>query len=592
MNGSYRNDFEYDWCASARSAAKTELAALKGSRWLILSLGQDPLAEAVIRFLGLGGELHLQILTEDAAAAEKFPFAAVAHIDRQEDPIAADYCLCCGDPGAPGALERMEKFWQRIARPAKRALYLSSANVYDNYPYPLAAAEGEFQRGSGGNIFRAAETLVRQYQDHDVILRPGIVLGAGLDLPSPVTALLDKLIRGEIPRTLSPRTKYSPVYITDLLTALLTAAVADRDHEVYNVSAPDTAASLLRICELYWEEHPQTQDASVTLDLRPGCPSYELDGAKLASLGWKPTVDLKTMITLETAARRGTEEGFFFRDGYHGKLSAIQDGLFEILCQIDRICKKHNIRYFLAGGTLLGAVRHGDFIPWDDDLDVMMLRQDHTRFLEIAREELPEHMFLQTPATEERNHYLISKIRLEGTVFSSEYLARFPRLRKGLFVDVIAQDYTANSSLGQKLHIKLSQLARGLVFKKWSGQSAADKRKAYAVFDAVKNVLPFEALEAFQHWALTLCDGWRDRRFLYDSMGINIAKGAYPAQWLAEEKYLVFRGREFPVPGEYDRYLRYLYGDYTRWVPVTQRRCCHEAPWVDLGDRITGIGEQ
>lgn len=583
MNEIYRNDFEYDWCVSARSAAKAALEALKGSRWLILSLGQDPLAEAVIRFLGFGGELSLEVLTEDPAAAEKFPFATVRPFDRQEGSVAADYCLCCG-----GEPEQTERFWKTVARPARRALYLSDARVYDTYPYPLAAAEGEFLRRSSGSA--AGEALVRKYQEHYVILRPGIVLGPGLDLPSPVTALLDRLIRDEPLGTLSPRTKYSPVYITDLLTALLVVAASDRDNEIYNVSCPDTAASLLRICELYWEAHPREEDAAVDLDLRSGCPSYELDGAKLAALGWKPTVDLKTMVTLESAARRGGAEGFYFCDGYHGKLTAIQEGLFEILCQIDRICKKHGIRYFLAGGTLLGAVRHGDFIPWDDDLDVMMLRQDHDRFLEAAREELPEHMFLQTPETEAGNHYLISKIRLEGTVFSSEYLARFPNLRKGLFVDVIAQDYTANSSLGQKLHIGLSRLARGLVFKKWSGQSAAEKRKAYAVFDAVKKILPFDTLEAFQRWALTLCNGWRDRRFLYDSMGINIEKGAYPAQWLAKEKYLVFRGREFPVPGEYDRYLRYLYGDYTRWVPVTRRRCCHEAPWVDLGSRITVTG--
>ena len=584
MNGSYRNDFEYDWCISARTAAKAALAVLKGSRWLILSLGKDPLAEAVIRFLGLGGEMSLEILTEDAAAAEIFPFATVKRFDEQTSPIVADYCLCCG-----GDPERMERFWKTIARPAKRALYLSDAQVYDTYPYPLAAAEGEFLRKSGVNA--AGEALVRQYQDHYGILRPGVVLGAGLDLPSPVTALLEKLIRGKSPGTLAPCTKYSLVYITDLLTALLMVATSDRDNEIYNVSSPDTTASLLRICELYWEAYPREENAEVSLELRSGCPNYELDGAKLAVLGWKPTVDLKTMVTLEGAARRDMAEGFFFSDGYHGKLTAIQEGLFEILCQIDRICKKHNICYFLAGGTLLGAVRHGDFIPWDDDLDVMMLRHDHDRFLEVAREELPEHMFLQTPETEKGNHYLISKIRLEGTVFASEYLARFQGLRKGLFVDVIAQDYTANSALGQKLHIKLSQLARGLVFKKWSGRSAAEKRKVYAVFDAVKNMLPFEKLEAFQRWVLTLCNGWRDRRFLYDSMGINIAKGAYPAQWLAKETYLVFRGREFPVPAEYDQYLRYLYGDYTRWVPLTQRRSCHEAPWVDLGTCVTVTGE-
>lgn len=66
------------------------------------------------------------------------------------------------------------------------------------------------------------------------------------------------------------------------------------------------------------------------------------------------------------------------------------------LLEVDRICKKHNIKYFLGGGSLLGAVRHKGFIPWDDDADVMMLRKDYDKFLSVLPSELPNYLFAQT----------------------------------------------------------------------------------------------------------------------------------------------------------------------------------------------------
>ena len=68
-----------------------------------------------------------------------------------------------------------------------------------------------------------------------------------------------------------------------------------------------------------------------------------------------------------------------------------------ILEVIDHVCKANGIEYWLDGGTLLGAVRHGGFIPWDDDIDIAMRKDDLERFIEVAQKQLPEHLFLQTP---------------------------------------------------------------------------------------------------------------------------------------------------------------------------------------------------
>ena len=106
-----------------------------------------------------------------------------------------------------------------------------------------------------------------------------------------------------------------------------------------------------------------------------------------------------------------------------------------ILEEIDRICRKHDIKYWLDGGTLLGAVRHGGFIPWDDDIDIAMTLDDSRRFAEIAPNELRSGLVLQTPETENTREPIM-KVRdlnsfyVEGNEdFSLDY-------SKGLFVDI------------------------------------------------------------------------------------------------------------------------------------------------------------
>ena len=599
-----RNDFEYDWCVSALNGVKRELTGLKGTGWLFCAQKTDELLEACIRFLkyadqrlDLGLRMDVLVGAEDYdAAVETFPFATVRNIDKQESSLQADYCVywgysqmmesCRTVEELEHAARRMGKFWAQIALPRHRAMCVSTAGVYNPYKYPVMAAEEEFQKHSDDpeRIFaRRAEQLTACCGCSHVILRPGIVLAAGLRMDSPVADLLDKLVRKEQIDAVSARTKYSLVYITDFLTAWIRTAVSPRANGAYNVSDSDESVSLLRICELYMEASAENRQFDLKLETAANTFNYALDGSKLKTLGWQRTVDLKTMIAMEIGSRSGKGNRMRFPDNYRGKQAAMQNCLFGILCQIDRICSKYDIQYFLAGGTLLGAARHQGFIPWDDDLDVMMLRKDYERFLAVVRDELPEQMFLQTPATDPGNHYLISKIRLNDTVFSSEYLLRFPQLHNGIFVDVIAQDYTANSRLGQKLHLKLSLLARGLVFKKWSGGSAAAVGRKYAIFDLVKKLASFKTLEWFQNKVLTMFNGMPGRKYLYDSMGINLAKGAYPAQWLSGQTKIRFNGGEFPAPVEYDQYLKYLYGEYMQPAPVTQRTSSHTVPWVDLG---------
>src|SRR3954468_16666800 len=93
------------------------------------------------------------------------------------------------------------------------------------------------------------------------------------------------------------------------------------------------------------------------------------------------------------------------------ELRRAQLKMLEILDIFDKICRKHNIKYWLACGTLLGARRHGGFIPWDDDLDVVVLQSDYNKIISVLKAELPENLKLQSRETDEKYWWYFPKIR-------------------------------------------------------------------------------------------------------------------------------------------------------------------------------------
>ena len=148
------------------------------------------------------------------------------------------------------------------------------------------------------------------------------------------------------------------------------------------------------------------------------------------------------------------------------KLRKMQLLELKILKEVKRICEKHNIPYFLIAGSLIGAVRHKGFIPWDDDIDIGMLRDDYERFLDVCKTDLGSEYFLQTPETEKGNaDYGIAHIRLNGTSMVQEF-RKNTTTHNGFTIDIFPYDNLPENKFFCFLYAKAFPLLKRICAKR------------------------------------------------------------------------------------------------------------------------------
>ncbi len=221
--------------------------------------------------------------------------------------------------------------------------------------------------------------------------------------------------------------------------------------------------------------------------------------------------------------------------------------MLEMVKELDRICKKYDIPYFLYGGTLLGAFRHNGFIPWDDDLDVAMLRNDYKRLAKVLPDELPEHMALQDNDNDKNYFFFIPKLR-DRRSFLAE--ANFDKVFKerGIFIDIFPLDRIL--PWAQKL--RLQSLAYNF-YRSGNGDEAA-MRKVRALTWLNRHI-SFPLLRGISKLSGTkalMCDLGVPFHNVYDLEDI------FP---LTTHE---FEGIQLPVPGNSHHMLQVMFGDYMK----------------------------
>ena len=172
-----------------------------------------------------------------------------------------------------------------------------------------------------------------------------------------------------------------------------------------------------------------------------------------------------------------------------------QKVLKELLLEFNRVCEKHNIKYILFSGTAIGAIRHKGFIPWDDDLDVAMLRTEYERFLEVAPKELNSEYYLQAEFSEHWPLYF-SKLRKNNTTCLEKYHPKDKKIHQGIYIDIFPIDNASNNKFLRKVQFLSSKVVLAKAFY----------RRGYDTDSVVKKIFiamcRFLSLKPFHRFAL------------------------------------------------------------------------------------------
>lgn len=244
------------------------------------------------------------------------------------------------------------------------------------------------------------------------------------------------------------------------------------------------------------------------------------------------------------------------------ELREIQQQELEILTEFDRLCKLGGLKYYVIAGTLLGAVRHRGFIPWDDDIDVAMPRKDFERFAEVCQKHLSPEYFYQSDRTEGNYPFFFHKIRKNETFVDEPSLKRV-KMHKGIYLDVFPLDGCPAKDWSGKLFFKWVQQLQCAVMAQVNPEFKCGYKKIY--MRALHSLLcrvPRRGL--FSLWKLTwvTISACCKKRICTVCGRHGYPAEAYQKEWYRETILLEFEDRKVPAPIGWDAMLTNLYGNY------------------------------
>ena len=259
-------------------------------------------------------------------------------------------------------------------------------------------------------------------------------------------------------------------------------------------------------------------------------------------------------------------------------LEHLQQVILIIARDIDNLCKRHHIKYFLLGGSAIGAVRHKGFIPWDDDLDIVMDNENYKKFISACRGELDkEKYYIQEAFVDWPLGF--TKIKLRGTFFQEPGQYVNDANECGIFLDVFKLENAPASSLAQRWQYFCAKylLCYCLLERGWSEVSGIKKLMMLAAYPIKIPFIRKFLGKQVEKWNTKDTDFrmmWTGR-YRYD-------KSFYKKELFEESLYVPFEDMLLPIPKEYDQLLTQIFGDYMTPPPVKEQLGLH-LKGVDFG---------
>ncbi len=254
----------------------------------------------------------------------------------------------------------------------------------------------------------------------------------------------------------------------------------------------------------------------------------------------------------------------------------------ELADELHRICVENNINYFIVAGTLLGAIRHEGFIPWDDDFDLGMLRNDYEKFKEVLKKELHDDYYFMDMDNNE--HYSLPFIKLmkKNTLIAEGNLP--DNLENyGIFIDVFPFDSVPNNSLKKQYHKITTEVYKKLLLAKNNYKiniSSSIKSVFYTVLKLISKLFSNNFLKKRLNYISSKYNN-EESEFITNIGGAyGYSKETIQRSWTQSLKLYDFAGRKYYSFSNYDAYLTNLYGNYMELPPVEDRGDRHAYQYI------------
>ncbi len=265
------------------------------------------------------------------------------------------------------------------------------------------------------------------------------------------------------------------------------------------------------------------------------------------------------------------------KDMLHIPLREHQQALLSILREFDRVCNQLNIPYVLFSGTMLGAVRHQGFIPWDDDIDILMMRKDYERFLKQADSVLDQEKFFLQKEFSEHWPMFFSKLRLNGTTCIEKYHPRDPQIHQGIYIDLFPCDNAAKTTLGRKIQFYASKIVIAKSLLKRGYETSSKKKKIFMGMCRVLPKAPFLRIVRSKN---------EQSQYVHSffAAASSYSKNIYLRKYFLKTTTGIFEDETYPIPEHYDEILRIMYGDYMTLPPIEERKIKQHAVLIDVNN--------
>ena len=258
-------------------------------------------------------------------------------------------------------------------------------------------------------------------------------------------------------------------------------------------------------------------------------------------------------------------------------MNDLQKRLLVILKEFVRVCEKHNLRYFLNGGTCLGAIRHKGFIPWDDDIDVMMPREDYEKYLTLQSEYEGTPYFIQSWKSDPRYIYGFAKLRDSSATFIEDFYKNH-QINHGLWIDIFPLDGMSKKPIPRERCAKRVKFIWFETYMSYMPQLIRKVKKETWFKDICLNIVGglFYIFD-IAHYRNRVMDHYAKKLKMEECalsgnlFGWTFKKAAMDTDIFMDYVYVPFEDMEVRVMRRYDDYLKNIFGDYMKYPPIEQQ---------------------